>query len=76
MRNPAFRSAAVLDSRFCGNDETIAKPTPISALAVRHQDIIVFSRLSLVRIQPKWLSALTLTSNLLGPAAVADWLMF
>ena len=32
--------------------------------AVRIHDIIVRSRLKRVRIQPKWLSAVTLTSNL------------
>src|SRR5262249_51969593 len=41
----------------------MAKPNPISAIAVRSQDIIVRSRLSRVRIQPKWLSVVTLTST-------------
>src|SRR5580704_19671598 len=43
---------------------TIAKPKPISDTAVRIHDIIVRSRLRRVRIQLKWLSAVTLTSNL------------
>src|SRR6476660_1692698 len=43
---------------------TIAKPKPISATAVRIHDIIVRSMLRRVRIQPKWLSEVTLTSNL------------
>jgi|SRR5580693_1839753 hypothetical protein len=43
---------------------TIANPKPISATAVRCHDIIVRSRLRRVRIQAKWLSAVTLISNL------------
>ena len=43
---------------------TIAKPKPISETAVRIHDIIVRSTLSRVRSQAKWLSAVTLTSNL------------
>src|SRR6185312_3602566 len=43
---------------------TIAKPQPISATAVRIHDIIVRSMLRRVRIQLKWLSEVTLTSNL------------
>jgi hypothetical protein len=42
---------------------TIAKPKPIRAVAVRNQAIIVRSTLRRVRIQPKWLSEVTLTSN-------------
>jgi len=42
---------------------------PISAVAVRCHDLIVRSTLRRVRIQPKWLSAVALTSNL--PALVA-----
>jgi hypothetical protein len=45
-------------------EELMAKPKPISAVAVRSHDIIVRSRLRRVRIQPKWLSAVALTSNL------------
>src|SRR6266436_7084699 len=49
---------------------TIAKPKPISPTAVRIHDIIVRSTLRRVRIQPKWVSAVTLTSNL--PALGAE----
>src|SRR5271170_5906151 len=49
---------------------TIAKPKPISAVAVRSQDIMVRSRLNRVRIQLKWLSEVTLTSNLTALSAV------
>ena len=49
---------------------TIAKPKPISAVAVRIHDIIVRSMLRRVRIQLKWLSEVTLTSNL--PALGAE----
>src|ERR1700730_15602970 len=51
---------------------TIAKPKPISATAVRSHDIIVRSRLKRVRTQAKWLSAVTLTSNLPAFAAVRE----
>ena len=47
---------------------TIAKPKPISETAVRSHDIMVRSRLSRVRTQAMWLSAVTLTSNLPAPA--------
>ena len=50
---------------------TIAKPKPISATAVRNHDIIVRSSARRVRTQAKWLSAVTLTSNL--PALGAVW---
>src|ERR1700674_2155630 len=50
---------------------TIANPKPISATAVRCQDIIVRSSARRVRTQAKWLSAVTLTSNL--PALGAVW---
>jgi hypothetical protein len=42
----------------------MVKPKPISETAVLIQDIIVRSTLSLVRSQPKWVSAVALTSNL------------
>ena len=45
---------------------TIAKPKPISETAVLIQDIMVRSTLSLVLSQPKCVSAVTLTSNLLA----------
>src|SRR5689334_11951089 len=48
----------------------MAKPKPISATAVRCQDIIVRSTLRRVRTQAKWLSAVTLTSNLPAPEAL------
>src|SRR5215831_8027651 len=51
-------------SSKCSRYWTIAKPKPISATAVRSHDIIVRSRLRRVRTQAKWLSAVTLTSNL------------
>src|SRR5262249_32302029 len=49
---------------------TMAKPKPISAVAVRCHDIIVRSTLRRVRIQPKWLSAVALTSNRPAPEAL------
>src|SRR6185312_11944891 len=42
---------------------SIAKPKPIRETAVRSHDIIVRSTLSRVRIQPKWVSAVTRTSS-------------
>ena len=42
---------------------TIVKPKPISETAVRIHDIKVRSTLNRVRSQPKWVSAVTLTSN-------------
>lgn len=45
---------------------TIAKPKPISDTAVRCSAIMVFSRARRVRNHEKWLSAVTLTSNLFG----------
>src|SRR5689334_11872629 len=56
--------------RYC----TIAKPKPIRAVAVRIHDINVRSRLSRVRIQPKWLSAVTLTSKRSAPSVDVDGL--
>jgi hypothetical protein len=50
----------------------MTKPKPISAVAVRSHAIIVRSTLSRVRSQPKWLSAITLTSNLSAPAVLCD----
>jgi hypothetical protein len=50
---------------------TIANPNPISETAVRIHDIMVRSTLSRVRSQPKWVSAVTLTSNLSAPAAMS-----
>src|SRR5438105_7023470 len=49
---------------------TMANPKPISATAVRNHDIIVRSTLRRVRTQAKWLSAVTLTSNLAAPGAL------
>src|SRR5215813_2065199 len=53
----------------------MAKPKPIRATAVRCQDIIVRSRLKRVRTQAKWLSAVTLTSNLLALEAACESVM-
>src|ERR1700730_8207496 len=51
---------------------TIANPKPISATAVRNHDIIVRSRARRARTQAKWLSAVTLTSNLPALGAVRE----
>ena len=53
----------------------MAKPKPISAVAVRSQDIIVRSRLRRVRIQLKWLSDVVLTSNRPALGAACESLM-